>query len=131
MSAAMPCVASECSMPTWTAPKLPPPANTKAVFGCAPSAITSPVNSVRHIDNMAAASRPPTHIRLTPPAPRRHDPIRAGHLHAACTAVSQLRSGADPDRAARDPLVRARLYRRHPGRLALRTRADQGTAPVG
>ena len=32
MSAAMPWAASECSMPTWMAPKLPPPANTKAVF---------------------------------------------------------------------------------------------------
>src|SRR6266550_8644450 len=32
MSATMPCVASECSMPTWMAPKLPPPAKTNAVF---------------------------------------------------------------------------------------------------
>src|SRR5262245_16912823 len=28
----MPCAASDCSMPTWIAPKLPPPANTKAVL---------------------------------------------------------------------------------------------------
>src|SRR5262249_25612924 len=32
MSAATPCAASDFSMPTWIAPKLPPPANTKAVL---------------------------------------------------------------------------------------------------
>src|ERR1700722_3943917 len=32
MSAEIPCAASECIMPTWMAPKLPPPANTKAVL---------------------------------------------------------------------------------------------------
>src|SRR4029453_13744198 len=32
MSAEMPWAASDCSMPTWIAPKLPPPANTKAVL---------------------------------------------------------------------------------------------------
>src|SRR5690242_8221368 len=33
MSGVMPCLASEWIMPTWIAPKLPPPASTKAVFG--------------------------------------------------------------------------------------------------
>src|SRR3569832_1473252 len=33
MSASMPRAASACIMPTWMAPKLPPPASTKAVLG--------------------------------------------------------------------------------------------------
>ena len=36
-----------------------------------------------------------------------------------------------PHRAVRDPLVRARLYRRHPARLALCARADPQRAAVG
>ena len=32
MSAEIPFAASECIMPTWMAPKLPPPAKTKAVL---------------------------------------------------------------------------------------------------
>src|ERR1044072_3479846 len=132
----MPCEASECSMPTWMAPKLPPPANTNAVFGravsgCTPFAINHPSIPRAHIDSMAAAARPPTHIRLTSPTPRRHDPMQVGHLHAAGAAIPQLRSGADPARALRDPLVRARLYRRHPGRLEERPGAGQPAAAVG
>ena len=38
MSAFKPCATSARSMPTWTAPKLPPPANTSAVFGLPASA---------------------------------------------------------------------------------------------
>ena len=44
-------------------------------------------------------------------------------------AVSRLRSRAGPDRPARDPLVRARLYRRHPA-AAGSTRA-RSSAPSG
>src|SRR3954465_13055960 len=33
ISATTPCLTSECSMPTWMAPRLPPPAKTNAVFG--------------------------------------------------------------------------------------------------
>src|ERR1700726_3817873 len=43
MSAAIPQAASDRSMPTWTAPKLPPPAKTKAVFGRGLSAATAKV----------------------------------------------------------------------------------------
>ena len=42
--------------------------------------------------------------------------------YAARPALPKLRPGADPARAVRDPLVRARLYCRHPARLALRPR---------
>src|SRR5688572_14601419 len=46
-------------------------------------------------------------------------------------ALSRLRSGAGLDRAHRHPLVCARLYRRHPARLALRPRADPRRGIVG
>src|SRR6516225_2611387 len=36
MSAVTPCATSDCSMPTWIAPKLPPPARTNAVFNRLP-----------------------------------------------------------------------------------------------
>src|SRR6516225_10450723 len=47
MSALTPCLASECIMPTWIAPKLPPPASTRAVVArpeCSgiAKAVTSP-----------------------------------------------------------------------------------------
>src|SRR5689334_5289210 len=60
---------------------------------------------------------------LTPPRPYRITAV--GRLSglipngALGPAVPEVRSGPGQARAVRDPLVRARLYLRHPARLAL------------
>src|SRR5690242_19876776 len=46
----MPCAASACSMPTWMAPKLPPPAKTKAVFMGARLVGMARIRSRHHLD---------------------------------------------------------------------------------
>src|SRR6476620_6343103 len=59
---------------------------------------------------------------LTSPCSRPHhrgQPPGGPHNAPPVPAVSRLRSGADLARPVPDPLVCARLYRRHPARLVL------------
>src|SRR5262245_39490266 len=54
MSAVMPWAASDCSMPTWIAPKLPPPARTNAVLtGLAASDADTASSPPRHAKRAA------------------------------------------------------------------------------
>src|SRR6516165_1996298 len=56
MSAVTPCATSDCSMPTWIAPKLPPPARTNAVFNRLPLPPTESASTILPDPRLASFS---------------------------------------------------------------------------
>src|ERR1700722_19846787 len=102
MSAEIPCAASECIMPTWMAPKLPPPANTKAVLAALGAGAT---------ESDTDKPRPLPHSARWRKATRRLGRFIAAEGYAAILPMIVI-----PGRAEREPGIHS-------------LRMDSGSAP--
>src|SRR5713226_8880708 len=70
-SAVAPCATRARSIPTCTAPKLPPPANTKAVFG---RLALSGIGGIEGVDSVGMTLRAARHCTLGGRSEREQDP---------------------------------------------------------